>query len=118
MRTAVTLDPDVDALLKDAMGERDALFKDVRSDSVRRGAGGSAVKGAAPPVHPSFNTESVLPTTDILNDLGSERDDRLPIGELRQGHRGADSTNRSPRHEHTYGSPIALSLADEPVRHR
>jgi len=37
MRTTVTLDPDVEALLKKAMLERDASFKQVLNDAVRAG---------------------------------------------------------------------------------
>jgi hypothetical protein len=37
MRTTVTLDPDVEALLKTAMLERDASFRQVLNDAVRAG---------------------------------------------------------------------------------
>ena len=37
MRTTVTLDPDVQALLKRAMRERDTSFKQARNDGLRQG---------------------------------------------------------------------------------
>jgi hypothetical protein len=37
MRTTITLDPDVEVLLKKAMRDRDASFKQVLNDAVRRG---------------------------------------------------------------------------------
>jgi hypothetical protein len=37
MRTTITLDPDVATLLKRAMHERDASFKQVLNDAVRQG---------------------------------------------------------------------------------
>jgi hypothetical protein len=37
MRTTITLDPDVEILLKKAMHERDASFKQVLNDAVRQG---------------------------------------------------------------------------------
>lgn len=37
MRTTITLDPDVEVLLKKAMHDRDASFKQVLNDAVRLG---------------------------------------------------------------------------------
>ena len=37
MRTTITLDPDVEVLLKDAMRGRDASFKEVVNGALRRG---------------------------------------------------------------------------------
>lgn len=44
MRTTVTLDPDVEALLQQAMRERDASFKQVLNDGLRAGLGRSRQK--------------------------------------------------------------------------
>lgn len=38
MRTTVTLDPDVERLLRDAMRRRDVSFKQALNDAVRQGA--------------------------------------------------------------------------------
>jgi hypothetical protein len=40
MRTTVTLDPDVERLLKQAIRERGVSFKQALNDSIRAGAGG------------------------------------------------------------------------------
>ena len=37
MRTTITLDPDVEVLLKNAMRDHDASFKQVLNDAVRQG---------------------------------------------------------------------------------
>lgn len=37
MRTTITLDPDVDALVKKAMGERHQTFKQAVNDAIRQG---------------------------------------------------------------------------------
>ena len=46
MRTTITLDPDVEQLLRDAMRERDASFKDAVNDAIRAGLKGSPGKRA------------------------------------------------------------------------
>lgn len=43
MRTTITLDPDVEVLLKKAMREREASFKQVLNDAVRHGMRRAAV---------------------------------------------------------------------------
>jgi hypothetical protein len=52
MRTTVTLDPDVEAKLRDAMRERGVSFKVALNDAVRAGIGGAA------PVARKFKTQS------------------------------------------------------------
>ena len=50
MRTTVTLDPDVEALVKAAMAEQHLTFKDAVNQAIRAGrydAGASSVSGAA-----------------------------------------------------------------------
>ncbi len=42
MRTTVTIDPDVEALLRTAMRERGLSFKDALNNSIRAGLGGAA----------------------------------------------------------------------------
>lgn len=48
MRTTVTLDPDVQALLKRAMREQDMSFKQALSDAVRAGLRKPAAAAEAP----------------------------------------------------------------------
>ena len=50
MRTTVTLDPDVEALIKRAMRERGLTFKQAVNDAIRTGMGigGDAAQGAFP----------------------------------------------------------------------
>lgn len=47
MRTTVTLDPDVDALIKEVMRDTDATFKKVVNDGLRRGLAGVRVSASS-----------------------------------------------------------------------
>jgi hypothetical protein len=42
MRTTITIDPDVEALVRKAMSERGAGLKQVVNDALRRGLGGTS----------------------------------------------------------------------------
>ena len=42
MRTTITIDPDVEALVRKAMSERETGFKQVVNDALRRGLAGSS----------------------------------------------------------------------------
>jgi hypothetical protein len=53
MRTTVTLDPDVQRLLKKAMRQRDTSFKQALNDAVRVGLGALPAPGQ-PPVSVEF----------------------------------------------------------------
>lgn len=66
MRTTVTLDPDVDALVKRAMRERGISFKQALNDAVRRGATGGGER--APVDFPSYDMGE--PRIDITKALG------------------------------------------------
>jgi hypothetical protein len=44
MRTTVTLDPDVERLIRDAMKERDISFKEALNEAARIGLGGKGLK--------------------------------------------------------------------------
>ena len=44
MRTTVTLDPDVEKLIRDAMKERDISFKEALNEAARIGLGGKGLK--------------------------------------------------------------------------
>ena len=51
MRTTVTLDPDVDAMLKRYMSDRKLTFKDAVNTAIRRGLGEKASAPAFPTFH-------------------------------------------------------------------
>jgi hypothetical protein len=54
MRTTVTLDPDVERLIRDAMREQDISFKKVLNDAARRGLSCDAPKRVRKFVQKSF----------------------------------------------------------------
>ncbi len=81
MRTTVTLDPDVDQLVRRDMRERGVSFKVALNDAVRAG-----VIGRATP----FETESVslgTPTVDLdaALRLASELEDEALLAKMRRG---------------------------------
>jgi hypothetical protein len=56
MRTTVTLDPDVESLVRKAMRERDSSFKAVVNDAIRAGLGERRPSGRhRRPRTPTFN---------------------------------------------------------------
>lgn len=82
MRTTVTLDPDVEHLVRQRMREQGVSFKRALNDAIREGAKGR------PPV--SFETPTFdmgLPAVDLTKALrlaGELEDDEL-ISQLRRG---------------------------------
>lgn len=54
MRTRVTLDPDVERLIRDAMRNRGISFKEALNDAARIGLGGRGLKRARKFVQKSF----------------------------------------------------------------
>lgn len=73
MRTTVTLDPDVEAKLKEAMRERGVSFKAALNDAVRAGLAGQAapqrrfrVKSA--PLGARFNIDKALQVAAEMED--------------------------------------------------
>jgi len=54
MRTTVTLDPDVERLIRDAMRERAISFKEALNEAARIGLGGKGPKRVAKFVQKSF----------------------------------------------------------------
>ncbi len=85
MRTTITLDPDVEALVKNAMRERDASFKDVLNDGLRRGLRLRAADAAAAFMQPTFDMGALLVSTDNLNALATELEDQELVAKLQQG---------------------------------
>ena len=54
MRTTVTIDPDVEVLVKRAMRQRDASFKQVLNDGLREALSERPAKARAPFRQPTF----------------------------------------------------------------
>lgn len=88
MRTTVTLDPDVQALLKRAMREQDRSFKEALNDAVRAGLRKPAV--AARParfVQRSFELGRPLVDLSKATALAGELEDAELIARIRQRRR-------------------------------
>ncbi len=85
MRTTVTLDPDVQALLKKAIRERDSSFKQVLNDGLRKGL----VAGGAPKRKPfkQLTFDMGLPLVDLTKAtaLAGELEDLENIKKLKLG---------------------------------
>jgi len=89
MRTTVTLDPDVQALLKRAMREQDRSFKEALNDAVRAGLRKPAA--AARParfVQRSFKMGRPLVDLTKANALAGELEDAELIERLQRRRRG------------------------------
>ena len=85
MRTTVTIDPDVEALLKKAMRERGEPFKQVLNNAVRDGLRMAQVKREKPFRQRTFDMG--LPLVDLTkaNALAAELEDQELIAKLRAG---------------------------------
>lgn len=85
MRTTVTIDPDVEALLKKAMRERGEPFKQVLNNAVRDGLRVAREKGEKPFRQRTFDMG--LPLVDLTkaNVLAAELEDQELIAKLRAG---------------------------------
>lgn len=76
MRTTVTLDPDVEALIKRAMRERGLTFKQAVNDAIRAGAGpGSSAQDVGFPTYDMG--EAVIDITKALRLAGELEDQEL-----------------------------------------
>ena len=90
MRTTVTLDPDVQALLKRAMREQDLSFKQALNDAVRTGMRKPAASAkAARFVQRSFKLGRPLVDLTKANALAGELEDAELIGRMQRRRRGA-----------------------------
>ena len=85
MRTTVTLDSDVQVLLKKAMRGRDASFKQVLNDAVRVGLRSQPVAKAARWEPPTFDMGELLAHTTNLNALNDEIEAQEQIAKLQRG---------------------------------
>ena len=76
MRTTVTLDPDVELLVKRAMEERGLSFKQAINEAIRAG-----MTGSGPGIQPTFPThdmgEPLVDVTKALRLAGELEDDEL-----------------------------------------
>jgi hypothetical protein len=83
MRTTITLDPDVEVLLKDAMRERDASFKEVVNGALRRGLRQAPAEPVPKFVQRSFDCGRLLvdPQTNF-NHLATELEDQEILAQL------------------------------------
>ncbi len=82
MRTTVTLDPDVDLLIKRTMREKGLTFKDAINETIRAGA----TKGRSPA--PAFETHDMgEPAVDVTKALrlAGELEDQELARKLAQG---------------------------------
>lgn len=76
MRTTVTIDPDVEALLRKTMRERDISFKEALNQSVRDGLVGRSLRGSRKyrlktfrmGFRPEFQLEQALSLAAALED--------------------------------------------------
>ena len=86
MRTTVTLDPDVQALLKKAMRKRDVSFKQALNDAVR---GGLRDKPAERMPErwdfPTYDLGPLLIPEQNMNRLAADLEDEELIAKLRRG---------------------------------
>lgn len=85
MRTTVTVDDDVEALVKTAMHVRDASFKDVLNDGLRRGLGTVATRRSTAFVQRAFDMGHPLVHSANLSALADELEDRALMAKLAQG---------------------------------
>lgn len=85
MRTTVTLEPDVQILLKQAMQDSDASFKQVVNDAIRRGLRPAAAGVHRPFVQITFASGRQLVDLTKANALAAELEDQDQIAKLQVG---------------------------------
>ena len=85
MRTTVTLDPDVDRLLKAAMREQEASFKEVLNAAVREGLAPRRTRSRAPFRQITFNMGKPLVDLTKANALAADLEDQAIALKLRAG---------------------------------
>jgi hypothetical protein len=82
MRTTVTLDPDVEALLRKAMRERGEPFKQVLNAAIRDGLSGPRRRAVKRFKQPTFNMgEPLVDLTKALS-LAAELEDAEAIAKM------------------------------------
>lgn len=85
MRTTVTLDPDVEKLLRRAVREQGEPFKQVLNNAVRDGLRRDATKARKPFKQRTFNMG--LPLVDLTKalSLAAELEDAEHVAKIRKG---------------------------------
>ena len=82
MRTTVTIDADVELMLRNAMRERDKPFKQVLNDAVREGLRQGRAKTAAPFRQLTFSMGKPLVDLTNATALAAELEDQALIARL------------------------------------
>lgn len=82
MRTTITLDPDVAALLEKEMKQREIGFKVAVNDAIRRGLGQPPTVDIAWPTHDLGNVRVDL---DHVNQVAAEFEDEELLRKLARG---------------------------------
>ena len=85
MRTTVTLDSDVERLLKAAMRKNEASFKQVLNDAVRAGLGARAQARRVAYRQPLFDLGRALVDLDKAGALAAELEDRAQVAKMAAG---------------------------------
>lgn len=82
MRTTLTLDPDVERLIREAMHRTRATFKEVVNAAVRRGLSPGPGPGRPPPYTVEPHRARLLPGYDLrgFNRLADELEDSAVLG--------------------------------------
>ncbi len=84
MRTTITLEPDVQELLKHAMREQDAPFKRVVNDALRKGLRNPSPSSAVPFVQPVFDMGEPLIEVTNFNRLNDELEVEAFVEKMRR----------------------------------
>lgn len=90
MRTTVTLDPDVEALLRKAVRERGQPFKQVLNAAIRDGLAGARRKAATPFKQRTFRMGQPLVDLTKALSLAAELEDAEAIEKTRRRRAAAD----------------------------
>lgn len=85
MRTTVTIDPDVEVLVRKAMRQRDASFKQVLNDSLREALAERRPKPRAPYRQVAYHLGRPLVDLTKATALAAELDDLELAAKLRRG---------------------------------
>lgn len=84
MRTTVTLDADVQALLHKAMRERGESFKEVLNAAIRAGLSGTRRRGLKPFKQPTFDMGRPLVDLTKALSLAAELEDTETIAKIQR----------------------------------
>ena len=85
MRTTVTIDPDVEVLLKRAVRESGAPFKQILNNAVRDGLRGARAAPAKPFKQRTFKLGAPLVDLRKANALAADLEDEALVAKLRAG---------------------------------